>query len=88
MTRPVHAIDPDGPPDRKSVLFCPACDHQSPIEGDWTVRERATSIEYRCPDCEARITEREREQPPIARAWFALVRAASAWMRPPKRLRA
>ncbi|WP_122087972.1 hypothetical protein [Halalkalicoccus subterraneus] len=94
MTRPVHATDPDGPPDRKSVLFCPNCDHHSPIEGDWIVRERTTSVEYRCPDCETLLTERERgyerehERAPIARAWSAWVRAASAWLKPPKRLRA
>lgn len=85
MTRPVHATDPDGPPGRKSVLFCPACGHENPVEGDWIVRERTTSVEYRCPACDERLTEREREQPPIARAWSAWVRAASAWMRPPKR---
>lgn len=88
MTQSAHSTEIDGPPDQKAVLFCPACDHQSHIEGDWIVRERATSIEYRCPDCEARITEREREQPPIARVWSAWIRAANAWFRPPRRLRA
>ncbi|MFC6905614.1 hypothetical protein [Halalkalicoccus tibetensis] len=97
MTRSVHAIDPDSPPDRKTTLFCPACDHQSPIDGDWVVREHTSSIEYRCPDCEALLTERKREsghehehdhdRAPLVRAWSAWVRAASAWFRRPKRLR-
>jgi predicted RNA-binding Zn-ribbon protein involved in translation (DUF1610 family) len=88
MSRPTRSTEIDGPPDRKAVLFCPVCDHRSLVEGDWIVRERTTSIEYRCPDCNELITERERERkrPPIARAWTAWVRAASAWF--PQRLRA
>lgn len=88
MTRPPATTEIDGPPDRKAVLFCPVCDHQSLIEGDWLVHERTTNVEYRCPDCHELITERERDQPPIARAWSAWIRAASVWLQPPKRLRA
>lgn len=95
MARSVHAIDPDSPPD-KTTLFCPACDHESPIDGDWVVLERTNSIEYRCPDCEALLTERERgdeheherDRAPLVRAWSAWIRAASNWFRRPKRLRA
>ncbi len=47
------------PPLRKATLFCPSCDHESPVDGDWRVSERAGGIEYRCPNCEARITERD-----------------------------
>ncbi len=82
-----HAPQPECDPPRKATLYCPICAHQSPIEGDWVVRERATGVEYRCPDCETGITERDREQPPIARTWSAWVRAASAWFRPSRRLR-
>ena len=58
MSRPTRSTEIDGPPDRKAVLFCPVCDHRSLVEGDWIVRERTTSIEYRCPDCNELITER------------------------------
>lgn len=61
MNPPVSITDVDGPPDRKGVLFCPDCDHASPADGDWIVRERATSVEYRCPRCDTRITERSPE---------------------------
>lgn len=88
MSRPTHSTDVDGPPDRKSVLFCPVCDHRNPVDGDWIVHERTTHVEYRCPDCDERLTERERERTPMARAWSAWIRAASAWLRPPERLRA
>ena len=106
MTRSVHAIDPDSPPDRKTTLFCPTCDHESPIDGDWIVLERTSSIEYRCPDCEALLTERrwgdedehgqeqendrdrDSDRAPLVRAWSAWIRAASAWFRRPKHLRA
>jgi hypothetical protein len=50
MDRFVHAAtDVDGPPGRNSVLFCPACEHASPVDGDWVLRERATGVEFRCP---------------------------------------
>lgn len=101
MTRSVHATEPNDPPGGKTTLFCPACDHESPVDGDWVVHTHANSIEYRCPDCETLLTERERthgnedredrndrNHAPLLRAWSAWVRAASAWFRRPKRLRA
>lgn len=97
MSRPAPTTDLDGPPDRKDVLFCPACEHASTTDGDWVVRERARSQEYRCPDCGARITERtherehgrEREQPthPVARLWSTWFRTATAWIRSSRRSR-
>jgi DNA-directed RNA polymerase subunit RPC12/RpoP len=91
MTRPAPVTDVDGPPDRKSVLFCPSCDHASPVDGDWVVRERTTGLEYRCPDCDARITERERERGPdrrpnpTVRLWSTWLRTATAWVRSTRR---
>ncbi len=90
MSHSAHTPETDSPPDRKSVLFCPACGHESPVGGDWVVRDRATSVEYRCPDCDERITRREREnnrkRSPLTRSWSAWIHAATAWLRPPRRL--
>lgn len=99
MSRSAPTTDLDGPPDRKGVLFCPACEHASTADadGDWAVREHARSLEYRCPDCGARITERthererergheqERSTYPVARLWSAWLRTATAWARSSRR---
>ncbi|WP_336344821.1 hypothetical protein [Halalkalicoccus ordinarius] len=91
MSRPAPATDVDGPPDRKSVLFCPRCDHASPVDGDWVVHTHATSLEYRCPDCDARITERKRDRRPdgptnpALRLWSGLLQTATVWVRSAKR---
>jgi transposase-like protein len=79
----------DSPPDRKGVLFCPACDHANPVDGDWILRERAASVEYRCPDCRFTITERERHRAPhpAVRLWSAWLRAATAWTGSMRRVR-
>lgn len=84
----------DSPPDRKATLFCPSCDHASPVDGDWVVHECRSTLEYRCPDCDTRITERERGREggnerengrpvnPAVRLLSAWLRAATAWIRP------
>lgn len=64
MSDPVLSSDVDDLAARKAVLFCPACDHRSPIDGDWIVRERDASVEYRCPDCGNQVTERGRDRSP------------------------
>jgi predicted RNA-binding Zn-ribbon protein involved in translation (DUF1610 family) len=91
----------DSPPDRKSTLFCPSCDHASPVDGDWVAHERASGLEYRCPDCGTPITERETDRGterdasnrgpgpnPVVRLTTTWVRAAAAWLRPWRRRRA
>ena len=45
-------------PGRKSVLFCPACGHESPVDGDWHVQARGETLDYSCPTCSEVITER------------------------------
>lgn len=37
---------------RKAVLFCPVCGHESPIGGRWTVTTTESQQEFRCPECE------------------------------------
>lgn len=54
-----YAPRPERDPRRKAMLFCPTCGHESPVDGDWRLRERAHTTEYRCPDCNERLTERE-----------------------------
>jgi hypothetical protein len=43
-----------GPADRKAVLFCPACEHEAPLDGDWTQDSRGVDVsrtDLRCPEC-------------------------------------
>lgn len=52
--------DANRPP--KTVLICPECGHESPIDGDW-VRDRESSADgsqtvYTCPDCGTVISRR------------------------------
>ncbi len=45
------------PPD-KATLYCPECDHESRINGDWLIHVRADSLTYECPNCGAVIDSR------------------------------
>lgn len=48
------------PEQRKAVLFCPECGHESPITGDW---ETVTTGDERllvCPVCGAVVDRRSR----------------------------
>ena len=55
----LHDATPDDPPDDqarlKTTLFCPDCDHRSPVDGDWVLRTAADGYEYECPDCGAAV---------------------------------
>jgi predicted RNA-binding Zn-ribbon protein involved in translation (DUF1610 family) len=42
----------------KAVLFCPECGHESPVAGDWVVREEPEGLVYDCPICGMTITTR------------------------------
>lgn len=44
----------------KRLLFCPRCGHESPIDGDWVVREDDRRIVYACPECGTTINARPR----------------------------
>lgn len=50
-------------PQRKGVLFCPDCRHESRLEGDWIVREDDDRTVYECPVCDATVTTRPRVRP-------------------------
>jgi hypothetical protein len=40
----------------KSTLFCRCCDHESPIGGDWRVRDDGRG--YECPQCGTPVAAR------------------------------
>ncbi|WP_248895310.1 hypothetical protein [Haloplanus halobius] len=44
---------------RKSALFCPACGHTSPVDGDWHVKTVADHRQLRCPDCHRVVDDRD-----------------------------
>lgn len=53
--------NPDNPPDPKATLFCQACGHTSPPDGDWSITERddgRTDID--CPDCNRTLLSQPR----------------------------
>jgi transcription elongation factor Elf1 len=43
---------------RKSILVCPTCDHESPVDGDWIVTVREDRCDLSCPECRTRLTTR------------------------------
>jgi hypothetical protein len=58
MSPPPSTRPTGNAPDRKSVLFCPRCEHESPPEGDWTVHAVGDSVVVRCPVCGERVARR------------------------------
>ena len=42
----------------KTVLFCPGCGHESPIDGDWSLGRTADRVRYGCPDCDRVVADR------------------------------
>lgn len=53
-------LTPDEDPPKKGVLFCPDCGHESPVTGDWIVREQPSRDVYECPSCSTTILRRRR----------------------------
>ena len=47
---------------RKPVLFCPACWHESPVDGDWHVQVTQAGEQIDCPVCSATVTVRPEMQ--------------------------
>lgn len=35
----------------KSTLFCPTCEHASPIDGDWIMDDAVARERLCCPSC-------------------------------------
>ncbi|WP_439028330.1 hypothetical protein [Haloarchaeobius sp. DT45] len=95
MTTTAARTPPSDGVRRKSTLFCPGCDHESPVDGDWVLEERTRGTAYECPDCGVTLTVRpvfddDERAARRVRAWFSPVdywtdylqtvqRAAHAW---------
>jgi len=48
-------------PTDEATLYCPTCDYESRINGDWTIHILADSLTYECPNCERGINSRRHE---------------------------
>ena len=48
-------------PSHKATLYCPNCQHESPVDGDWVVLAHPTSLDYECPECGYTIESRPDE---------------------------
>jgi hypothetical protein len=90
-TRSPDAND-GGPPARKSTLFCPVCDHQSPPDGDWHVRDADAGVSYGCPECGETVTTRpatdegepgsgDRRSPGVVPGASLIAASVAAWRR-------
>jgi len=55
-----HAGPVPGPPKerRKALLFCPRCDHESLVEGDWVFVLGDGDVALECPVCRTTLTRR------------------------------
>lgn len=57
----------DAPAARKTVLFCPACGHDAPIDGEWSVQHRRGAEGDRtvteCPECGDTVVSQPRFEP-------------------------
>lgn len=62
MTRSHTRGDDGTATPRKSTLFCPGCDHQSPADGDWVLSARDEAVALGCPVCGTTLTERPRRE--------------------------
>jgi DNA-directed RNA polymerase subunit RPC12/RpoP len=51
---------PDETPRTKAVLFCPRCDHESGLPGDWLIADADVDTEYACPRCGVTVVEQSR----------------------------
>ena len=43
---------------RKSVLFCPACGHESHVDGNWNVTADESGLQFACPNCGSVVASR------------------------------
>ncbi len=73
-------------PRQKAVLFCQDCGHESPINGDWSIRTQGDHLLYMCPQCRHVLMDRPRRSgsstqspAPVAQLTGAFVRF---WLTP------
>lgn len=46
-------------PADEATLYCPNCDYESRINGDWIIHVLADSLTYECPNCATNINSRQ-----------------------------
>ena len=56
-----HAAKTTPPPDSrlKTMLFCPSCGHESPVDGNWEIEQTDEGQTYSCPWCHTVISTRD-----------------------------
>ncbi|MFT4921414.1 MAG: hypothetical protein ACI8XM_000611 [Haloarculaceae archaeon] len=52
------SVPPSDGKQRKAVLYCPCCRHDSPIDGDWELVVHREYIVLHCPTCRTELTNR------------------------------
>lgn len=45
-------------PSHKATLYCPNCNHESRINGDWLIQIYSAYTDYECPECGVTIESR------------------------------
>lgn len=45
---------------RKLALFCPDCQHASPLDGDWSISKTDGRYRVQCPECGTFAVDRPR----------------------------
>ncbi|WP_254841234.1 hypothetical protein [Natronomonas marina] len=61
--------------DRKAVLFCPACGHDAPVDGGWSVaRTDGDRTDVECPECGELVVSQPRFDAPSRWNPFAGIR--------------
>jgi hypothetical protein len=80
---PVSSPSTGDASERKATLFCQACGHASPADGDWTVRTVDDRRRLRCPECRGVVDERrvpdDRPSTPVQRYVDVWQRYWSTW---------
>lgn len=94
MSSPESQQVPESPPAggqdrltvrRKAVLFCPTCEHENPVDGDWDVHKNhdAGNCQLACPVCGTPVAERplprERDDAEPALAFELFETTVQSW---------
>ena len=45
-------------PSHKATLYCPNCNHENRINGDWIIHILPNHLDYECPECGETIESR------------------------------
>ncbi|ELY70330.1 hypothetical protein [Natrinema versiforme] len=67
-TQTQHDDSHPPPAQRKTVLFCPDCGHESPITGDWETMTAGDERLLVCTDCGSVVDRRSRRRSDLVEA--------------------